>query len=163
MLLSPLEGRWTLPGPSGESNTLDYRPRGRVLCTAAERGALWEQLAAVLATGNRALVLGRTGTAESLATLPPTVLARIDACSGLDELSFEAVLHPGPAAASCPVPGGGDAHWLAWRRALAARPGARLALVVPGAEGYELARLVAERVVSTNTAAAGGNASLLSL
>ena len=50
------------------------------------------------------------------------------------------------------------------RRHFAAREGARVrVLQADGAADSELAWLLAERVVSVNTAAAGGNASLMSL
>ena len=46
---------------------------------------------------------------------------------------------------------------------LAAREGAIVPVIRGGAEGCDPLRLVEERVVSTNTAAAGGNASLMAL
>jgi len=50
----------------------------------------------------------------------------------------------------------------AMRRRLADQMGPLVALVTPNPH-YDLNRLVVERTVSTNTAAAGGNASLMSL
>jgi RHH-type proline utilization regulon transcriptional repressor/proline dehydrogenase/delta 1-pyrroline-5-carboxylate dehydrogenase len=50
-----------------------------------------------------------------------------------------------------------------WRKRLAARDGARVRVVTPVEGRYPLAWLVTERVVSVNTAAAGGNASLMTL
>ena len=54
---------------------------------------------------------------------------------------------------------------LAAQRVLAARPGAIVGLTVllPGATDVPLARLLTERSTSVNTAAAGGNASLMTL
>jgi RHH-type transcriptional regulator, proline utilization regulon repressor / proline dehydrogenase / delta 1-pyrroline-5-carboxylate dehydrogenase len=49
------------------------------------------------------------------------------------------------------------------RRLLAARDGARTRVVTPIHGEYPLIWLVVERVVTVNTAAAGGNASLMTL
>ena len=51
------------------------------------------------------------------------------------------------------------------QRVLAARPGPIVGLTVlrPGATDVPLARLLTERSTSVNTAAAGGNASLMTL
>ncbi|MGH8684568.1 MAG: hypothetical protein ACREUM_04370, partial [Nitrosospira sp.] len=63
-----------------------------------------------------------------------------------------AVLYAGPA---------DDAYRL--RNELAARDGARVPLIVTDDGDFLLYRLTAERVVSVNTTAAGGNASLMTL
>jgi RHH-type proline utilization regulon transcriptional repressor/proline dehydrogenase/delta 1-pyrroline-5-carboxylate dehydrogenase len=54
---------------------------------------------------------------------------------------------------------------LAMAQRLAARPGpiVSLSAYAPGEACIPLARLVTERSISTNTAAAGGNASLMTL
>ena len=48
--------RLDLPGPVGEQNTYRLLPRGDVLCIAATPDNALRQVAAALATGNRALV-----------------------------------------------------------------------------------------------------------
>jgi RHH-type proline utilization regulon transcriptional repressor/proline dehydrogenase/delta 1-pyrroline-5-carboxylate dehydrogenase len=60
---------------------------------------------------------------------------------------------------------GDDACTLQWQMRLAARPGGIVTLTAlqPGDAAVPLARLVSERSISTNTAAAGGNASLMTL
>jgi RHH-type proline utilization regulon transcriptional repressor/proline dehydrogenase/delta 1-pyrroline-5-carboxylate dehydrogenase len=169
---SALGAQTELPGPTGESNVLRYRARGRVLCIARAEGgeapdglraAPILQLAACLATGNRAL-FASDGTAALLAGLPQAVSSEVDWAAGEGagiggSFPFEAVLLRA-----------GDEAWAALRRELAARDGARIAIVraVPRArddEGpeYDLARLLCEQVISINTAAAGGNASLMTL
>ena len=55
----------TLPGPTGETNTLSLHPRGSVLCLPGSHGSLVQQLDAVFFTGNRALILE-----EHLSLLP---------------------------------------------------------------------------------------------
>ena len=69
----------------------------------------------------------------------------------MDE-AFDVVLYEGPADGL-----------MALNKALAQRPGPIVPVLVPGAGGYRPEMLVLERLVSTNTAAAGGNASLMTL
>jgi len=161
---TPLGCRLELPGPTGESNTLQYRGRGRVLCyvapAAASAGApagsldlaLLSQLAAVLATGNRAVCADTPASRLTLEALPALVQAQVDLDAEI--LGAEAQV------ALC---AGTDAQARALRCLLAERPGLRVRVVRPGADRYSLDRLVAEQVVTVNTAAAGGNASLMSL
>ena len=54
--LTPHAVRMELPGPVGELNTYRLLPRGDVLCVAATQSGVLRQVAAALATGNRALV-----------------------------------------------------------------------------------------------------------
>ena len=53
---SPLRVKLTLPGPTGERNTLQFLPRGTLGCHAQSLPQLVEQLVAAWATGNRALL-----------------------------------------------------------------------------------------------------------
>jgi RHH-type proline utilization regulon transcriptional repressor/proline dehydrogenase/delta 1-pyrroline-5-carboxylate dehydrogenase len=137
-----------LPGPTGETNTLYLRPRGRVACIADTEGELAEQARVATATGNLAL-LAASASAN-----------RVRAMTGIrcelvpDPLAAEpdVVLFAGTAAAEAEL-----------RRTLAARPGPIVALVVAEAGGYDATRLLSERTVTINTTASGGNASLLSL
>ena len=141
-----------LPGPTGESNRLSFTPRGTVLCAPGTAAGLLNQLAATLATGNRALVLAPTP--ESIpANLPAAVKERVRFV-GKEEIDAAdiaiALVETGLAGSL--------------RTQLAARPGAIVGIVdtdvlVP----VDLWRLVAERAVCVNTTAAGGNASLMTL
>ena len=56
----------TLPGPTGESNTLSLHPRGRIACIADDEDALRAQIRLAAATGNVAL-LSRSPAAERIA------------------------------------------------------------------------------------------------
>jgi RHH-type proline utilization regulon transcriptional repressor/proline dehydrogenase/delta 1-pyrroline-5-carboxylate dehydrogenase len=159
---TPIGCRLVLPGPTGESNVLRYRARGRVLCLGAadvavlagtgtgdlapsadpaalagsdEAPDLLFQLAAVAATGNRALCVEGEANRQLVAALPPELRALVD----------------------------WTADWIAVRGVLAARAGARISLLRPSGGRYELYRMVAEQVLTINTAAAGGNATLMSL
>ena len=148
---TPIGCRHELPGPTGESNELDYRPRGRVLCRASERAACLLQIAAVVATSNRALLEDSAWARELAAELPAPVRARIDWSARWEREHFELALLD----RAC-------ADGVQLRQQLAQRDGARIRVLQGGPE-YGLQWMVAERTVSTNTAAAGGNASLLTL
>ncbi|MGE5649363.1 MAG: trifunctional transcriptional regulator/proline dehydrogenase/L-glutamate gamma-semialdehyde dehydrogenase [Bacillota bacterium] len=149
---SLLDTMLVLPGPTGERNTLTFAPRGTVLCSASSVDALLNQLAAVLATGNKALV-----SAESAgllpAGLPDAVRNAVATLSGNDvaQASLQMALVDAARAPQL-LP------------QLAAREGA----LVPVVETADIApiplwRLVAERALCVNTTAAGGNASLMTL
>jgi RHH-type proline utilization regulon transcriptional repressor/proline dehydrogenase/delta 1-pyrroline-5-carboxylate dehydrogenase len=114
------------------------------------------QLAAVLAVGARAVWPAHAATQALHATLPAAVRERISLVADWREapLAFDAaVLHGGPEAV------------LAAQAALAARPGPLVTLtaLAPGEAAVPLERLVTERSLSLNTAAAGGNAGLMAI
>jgi RHH-type proline utilization regulon transcriptional repressor/proline dehydrogenase/delta 1-pyrroline-5-carboxylate dehydrogenase len=148
--VTPLACSIELPGPTGETNRQTFHPRGAVLCEADDRAALLEQLAAVFATGNHALCAQRVQPLLP-SDLPEAVRASIDVVA--DPLVADIDL------ALCASP----AHAAPLRRLLAAREGPRTRVVTPVDGEYPLIWLVLERVVSVNTAAAGGNASLMTL
>ena len=137
-----------LAGPTGETNTLYLRPRGRVACLASDEGELAAQARVVVTTGNVALL------ATSPAGRHVRALLRHGCEVVKDPLSAEpdAVLFNGSAT---------EAREL--RQRLAARPGPIVPLIVKGVDGYDATRLVNERTITINTTASGGNASLLSL
>jgi RHH-type proline utilization regulon transcriptional repressor/proline dehydrogenase/delta 1-pyrroline-5-carboxylate dehydrogenase len=141
-----------LPGPTGERNTLQFAPRGTVLCAAGSVGVLLNQLAACFATGNAAVVCGPT--AQLLpAGLPQTVR---DAVTVVEQ----------PELASTPLQIAlvEPKQLAAWLPMLAAREGALVPVIeATETEPVPLWRLVAERAICVNTTAAGGNASLMTL
>jgi RHH-type proline utilization regulon transcriptional repressor/proline dehydrogenase/delta 1-pyrroline-5-carboxylate dehydrogenase len=141
-----------LPGPTGERNTLAFAPRGVVLCAASHIGVLLNELAAVLATGNRAVVLARSGHLLPEG-LPSAVRERIEVIGSIDACS-----HPFQVA----LVEASTSHSLG--PILAARQGAIISMIDTTEEGaIPLWRLVAERALCVNTTAAGGNASLMTL
>ena len=137
-----------LPGPVGEVNRYSLHARGTVLCEAASEEGAALQLAACLATGNRALLVRRPDG------LPAGIAARL----APEGTPYDAVLFEGE-----------EAGLRALNREVAGMEGPIrpvLALApdaVARGEVYPLDMLAAERSTSTNTAAAGGNASLMSL
>jgi RHH-type proline utilization regulon transcriptional repressor/proline dehydrogenase/delta 1-pyrroline-5-carboxylate dehydrogenase len=155
---SPL-GRWHgLPGPTGEANLYAVLPREAVLCLAADGaegdGDRLLQLAAVLAAGSHAVWPAEAAALRE--RLPVDVRERITLSGDWSNArtTFDAALHHGDAAARQSV-----------AASLAARPGPIVGLtgLVSGDARIPLERLVIERSLSINTAAAGGNASLMTL
>ncbi len=130
-----------------------------MIAAAAETATgLRLQLAAILATGNDAAVPGLLAAA-ALQGLPGELAHRVH---GFDD----PLAAPGLAGAL--IEGEGEAVADAARR-LAARPGpilraqALASAELLAGEDYHLADLLEERSISTNVAAAGGNASLMTI
>jgi RHH-type proline utilization regulon transcriptional repressor/proline dehydrogenase/delta 1-pyrroline-5-carboxylate dehydrogenase len=140
-----------LPGPTGERNRLTFAPRGRLLCLAADDDEWLRQLAAAFATGNTVAALDDEAAQRRRALLPKELAPTIDWLQPDDFAGLAGVLCEGDDAAR--------------RRRLAAEPGPLLPLYLAGSSSrrYPLYRMLAERVVSTNTTAAGGNTTLMTL
>ncbi len=165
--ISPLCGPEILPGPTGERDSYELIPRGRVFCHAETRAGALAQLGAALASGNIACFGRNTVTSALMAELPASIATR--ACLMADE--FERSAEPGGGADdfSAGLIEGDTRAAAAWARRFAARDGP---IVMPqcltsgeiaaGAH-YTLEWLVTERSISINTAAAGGNASLMTI
>ncbi|HET6184436.1 MAG TPA: trifunctional transcriptional regulator/proline dehydrogenase/L-glutamate gamma-semialdehyde dehydrogenase [Acetobacteraceae bacterium] len=137
--------RLDLPGPAGEANIYSLHKAGRVLCRAATRFGLLVQIGAALATGNTPIV-------PDAALLPAALRQHVgsDAPAACAAILFE-----------------GEADGVrALNRTAETIP--RVFAVTPealrsGADDYPLEFLLTERATSINTAAAGGNASLMAL
>ncbi len=152
---SPCIGPRLLPGPTGESNFYALQPRAAVLGLADDEGDRLLQLAAVLAVGG-CLCLP-AGDAMALRAALPAALHRrvIDVGDWtLPEAAIDTVLLHGDGPRRREV-----------AAQLARRPGPIVPLHAfdPGEPGIPLERLVVERSLSVNTAAAGGNASLMAI
>ncbi|SFM26942.1 trifunctional transcriptional regulator/proline dehydrogenase/L-glutamate gamma-semialdehyde dehydrogenase [Methylobacterium pseudosasicola] len=148
-----------LAGPVGERNLYALHPRGRVASVAATETGLLLQLGAILATGNHAVVIGSDAALDALRALPADLAARITRAPDLDQAGdVRAVLFEGDAAAL-----------QALNRTLAERPGPILQLqgrtseALAAGDLYALPGLIEERATAINTAAAGGNASLMAI
>ncbi len=140
-----------LPGPVGERNVYALRPRGRVAAIGVTEAGLLLQVGAILATGNTVVLEASHPARSSLAGLPPGLARRIDTVETIDDVrDLRAVLFEGDAEAM-----------IALNRRLAERDGPLVQVQAAG--DYDLNRLLEERSISTNTAAAGGNASLMSI
>ena len=153
--LSMLGMLMELPGPVGERNLYTLHPRGRILLKPQTPAGLYQQIAAVLATGCDGVIAGMDIPAD----LPGAVAARLSSDSS------DATAGPVTAAL---IEGEGDAvSKLA--QEMARRPGAivpvHAATPAQCGEGpaYHLDWLLEEVSTSINTTAAGGNASLMAL
>jgi RHH-type proline utilization regulon transcriptional repressor/proline dehydrogenase/delta 1-pyrroline-5-carboxylate dehydrogenase len=149
-----------LRGPVGERNLYDLRPRGRVLVVPDTEFGFFAQLGAVLAAGDTAVVEASDLVRPLLAGLPPEVASRVETVASTGE--------PGPIAAVL-VEGERD-RVLAVCRAVAQREGPIVAVQAAttgelrsGARCYCVDWLMQEISTSINTAAAGGNASLMTI
>ena len=144
-----------LPGPVGERNTYRLLPRGRIACMAASVEALWHQIAAVLATGNTAVITPGGPVAARPADFPAALAARVEwAREPLGRVpDLAAALLAGD-----PVLIAGATRQLALRESAIVTPHTPH----PGT-GYPLHLLLEEVTLSVNTTAAGGNASLMAL
>jgi RHH-type transcriptional regulator, proline utilization regulon repressor / proline dehydrogenase / delta 1-pyrroline-5-carboxylate dehydrogenase len=143
-----------LAGPTGERNRYQILPRPAVLGLAGRDADRLVQLAATLAVGSRAV--WPASAAPLRESLPSAVREQI-ALAGdwrSPAVHFDAVLHHGDAAELSEL-----------CNCLAQRPGAIVGVqsLAAGESSVALERLVIERSVSVNTAAAGGNASLMTL
>ncbi|WP_300731016.1 trifunctional transcriptional regulator/proline dehydrogenase/L-glutamate gamma-semialdehyde dehydrogenase [Pseudomonas sp.] len=145
-----------LNGPTGERNSYAILPREHVLCLADAEGDLLTQLAAVLAVGGSAVVQDGKMAKDLFARLPKEVKARLTFVADWtkDEAVFDAVLHHGDCDQLRDV-----------CQQVAKRAGAIVGVqgLSQGETTIALERLVIERALSVNTAAAGGNASLMTI
>ncbi|WP_246514486.1 trifunctional transcriptional regulator/proline dehydrogenase/L-glutamate gamma-semialdehyde dehydrogenase [Neoroseomonas soli] len=147
-----------LPGPVGEANRYSLHPRGIVLCHAETRDGLLLQVTACLATGNAVRVQAPAAVLDALDGMPPALAAHVVVAANTKPGAFDAILFEG-----------GPEALRALLQAVAAADGPIrpvLALSpqeVAAGQIYPPDMLVAERSTSINTAAAGGNASLMSL
>ncbi|WP_350333227.1 bifunctional proline dehydrogenase/L-glutamate gamma-semialdehyde dehydrogenase PutA [Coralliovum pocilloporae] len=149
----------TLTGPTGESNTLRHEARGEVACLgdgpSPDVASLVRQLRLVSATGNTAILADTEASRAALANVKPNmkdqnkVIVTPDGHnSSLDQPGLRAVLFDGT----------GDAL-RELRQILAKRPGPRIPVIRSDADTARW--LTVERVVSEDTTASGGNATLL--
>jgi len=145
-----------LVGPTGERNVYQIQARTYVRCCVGTQEAwqddLLAQLAAVMAVGAKALAARECQA--FISTLPLAVQSEVIFVQEHLSTQTQAVLMHADAA-----------EVLTMASDLANQQGALSTLTVlkPGELCIPLARLVHERSISVNTAAAGGNASLMTL
>ena len=149
-----------LPGPVGERNLYALHPRGRILLVPKTEAGLLRQVAAALATGNAVAIDDVAALKPALADLPTSVAARVTWSADWEK--------SGPFAGALVE---GDAEDV--RRAnrkIAGLPGPLVLVQAASSEdlasdpeAYCLNWLLEEVSTSINTAAAGGNASLMAI
>ncbi len=149
-----------LQGPVGELNLYALHPRGRILLVPQTALGLHVQIAAGLATGNAVVIDAASGLQDELRNLPAQVANRISwtkdwAADGpfsgaLIEGDSERVQHAIKAISALPGP-------------LVLTQAASSGEIAASADAYCLNWLLEEVTTSINTAAAGGNASLMTI
>jgi RHH-type proline utilization regulon transcriptional repressor/proline dehydrogenase/delta 1-pyrroline-5-carboxylate dehydrogenase len=147
---SPLPVEMTLPGPVGEDNRLRFLPRGRLLGIPRTMADALHQFGAALATGNRLLFANSENLAPLKQLLPDALRSHIEFLRDWQSAQFGAVLLSDETKQADTL------------LRLARRPGP-IVQIVCGTPEFNLFRLVKEQTMSINTAAAGGNASLMTL
>ncbi len=140
-----------LPGPTGESSSLRWRPRGPVLCISDDSALLLRMIRLVLDTGNQPLLLAWQAAAAQGVLLP--VWAQVGITGTVGQLS-------GPPAEAMILADQPALPGLASHEFKDGPP-----LIFPVIAGVLPPRWMmrAEQTVTINTAAAGGNAALLRL
>ena len=157
---SPVGASLELPGPVGERNLYVLKPRGRVAALSDDAVAAMLQLGAILATGNRAVIVERSPAAQLLAGLPREVTARIDCVPRWQAAgAIDALLYAGDRDGLLAV----CAELARLDGPIVGVQGVSAAGLAAGTEDYALEQLLAEVTISTNTAAAGGNAKLMTI
>jgi RHH-type proline utilization regulon transcriptional repressor/proline dehydrogenase/delta 1-pyrroline-5-carboxylate dehydrogenase len=141
----------SLPGVTGEENSLSFYPRGKILCVANTVESLFNQIAAILASGNIPVVLRRNS--HLLPTDFPiyvkNIIQWIESLNHVVDDIQIALVEQALLSSTHPV--------------LAERSGALISIIeTSGYLALPIWRLVVERALCVNTAAAGGNARLMS-
>jgi RHH-type proline utilization regulon transcriptional repressor/proline dehydrogenase/delta 1-pyrroline-5-carboxylate dehydrogenase len=149
--MSPLGLALTLPGPVGETNLHALHARGAILLRPETAAGLYQQIAAILATGNRGVVQGMALPAG----LPQGVTARL---IGDETGPFAGALIEGlPTIVKAALAEIADLEG----PVLLAQSAA--ADEMAQGPAYRLDWLIEEVSTSINTTAAGGNASLMAI
>ncbi|GAC1043492.1 trifunctional transcriptional regulator/proline dehydrogenase/L-glutamate gamma-semialdehyde dehydrogenase [Rhizobium sp. No.120] len=157
---SSLDFHTELQGPVGELNLYALHPRGRILLAPQTALGLYVQIAAGLATGNSVVIDAASGLQSELHGLPAQVANRI---SWTKDWSAD-----GPFAGALIE---GDAERVQQAiKTIAAIPGPLVLAqaassedIAKNVDAYCLNWLLEEVTTSINTAAAGGNASLMTI
>lgn len=146
---------YQLQGPTGETNQYVVLPRHKILSIAEHEQDQIHQLLAIFAIGSIPVVLANnTFVLKHLNTMPKSVANKFVMIKDIQHDDFDAVLHHAD-----------DKNLIALQHTIAQRQGAIIGITHLASGDYDipLERLVIERAISINTAAAGGNASLMTM
>jgi len=157
----------TLPGPTGESNTLHLEARGVLACIRCEQSSFEFWLVSVisaLAAGNCVIsIIDEHASAQSTA-----LCASLDAVSAQSGLLQSIALSQLPTLLAQPTlagviiaPNSALIQWV--NQQLAARQGAITPVLTAHSASALITRLVTEKTITIDTTAAGGNASLMTM
>ena len=146
---------FSLQGPTGEENQYMILPRESVLSLAENDMDQIQQILSILSVGSRPAVLAdNTFILKYLQSMPASVVKAIKVIKDIESGDFEAVLHHGETSALMDL-----------QQRIARRQGAIVGITHLSSGNYDIPveRFVIERAISINTAAAGGNASLMTM
>ncbi|MBI0002273.1 trifunctional transcriptional regulator/proline dehydrogenase/L-glutamate gamma-semialdehyde dehydrogenase [Bartonella sp. W8122] len=157
---SPLGVSVNLPGPVGESNVYSLHSRGKILLFSQTKSGLYRQLATTFATGNIAVIDAACKLQNSLSDLPKQLLPNVEWSENLNA--------DGPYAGALIE---GDENSIIEKQKIIAALSGPIILtqaatseeLASGELPYNLGYLSEEVSTSVNTAAAGGNASLMTI
>nr|WP_261794476.1 trifunctional transcriptional regulator/proline dehydrogenase/L-glutamate gamma-semialdehyde dehydrogenase [Comamonas testosteroni] len=158
--LPELQAARLLPGPTGERNLYTLAGKPGALCLSQSKAMLLQQLAALLASGSKAFWVNTPVSTHLFASLSAELRGHVTLLPAEQTLA-DMAQHTAidTALLECD-----DAQFLQWAQALAQRPGT---IVLPvrchADQPVRIERLWHERALSHNTAAAGGNAALMTL
>ncbi|AYO54231.1 trifunctional transcriptional regulator/proline dehydrogenase/L-glutamate gamma-semialdehyde dehydrogenase [Acinetobacter wuhouensis] len=146
---------YELPGPTGESNQYQIVARQRILAIADNETSLLDQFNAILSLNAQAIILSdNTLALKMIQSMPQALKQKFTMVNDLITSEFDAVLHQGS-----------EQSLQNTQAMVAQRQGAIVGIThchdVNGQ--IPLEPLLIERAISINTAAAGGNASLMTL
>lgn len=149
-----------LEGPVGERNTYATRAKGKVLVVPQTITGLVHGLAAALAAGNEVVIEADAAIRGLLGDLPGELSARIEIVDPASvTAAVNAVLAEGDAETITAI----NQRIAAWDGPIVLVQGLSTERLASGEVVYAIDLLVDEVSVSTNTAAAGGNATLMAL
>ncbi|EHH67486.1 bifunctional proline dehydrogenase/L-glutamate gamma-semialdehyde dehydrogenase PutA [Gluconobacter morbifer] len=142
-----------LPGPVGESNRYTLLPRGGVLCIASDKAMLLRAVGLALSAGNVAFVQGPNAAANWVKDLPPRMALHVRRVQGGKAEDCRIILSSF------------DEQQMAEQaRRTLSRSGVVVSVhLMDAGSPIRPEWVLKEKVISTNTAAAGGNASLLTI
>nr|WP_081076832.1 trifunctional transcriptional regulator/proline dehydrogenase/L-glutamate gamma-semialdehyde dehydrogenase [Burkholderia cepacia] len=145
-----------LPGPTGERNTYSLTARGTVLCVASTADGARTQLVAAIAAGNKVVLVG--APAEQVYHELPVSLRTLVSLGDMETSAADTVLHEGDTTGLL------DLMAVIAKRNGPIIPVQSISSIAENRKArYVLDQLLAERTVSVNTTAAGGNANLMTL
>lgn len=147
-----------LDGPVGERNTYATHAKGRVLVVARTHTGLALGLAAALAAGNSVFIKADETLAHAIAKLPAELTKRVTRIDAVTEGCADAVLVEGDGPQVTEV----SQMLVKWPGPLILAQGLSTERL-EGGECFSIDLLVTEVSTSQNTAAAGGNATLMAV
>ncbi len=148
-----------LDGPVGERNTYLTKPKGKIMLSAKTLAGLVHGLAAGLAAGNQVLVQASGDLGSVIRDLPEDIRGRVEIVRDVVAGSVRAVLVEGDADTVTEI-GKSVAEW---DGPIVTVQGSSSEALASGEAVFAIDLLVDEVSTSVNTAAAGGNASLMAL